>query len=113
MAQYGHSPVTTARLRRDWQYRTTLLAGYSLRDVVAGLPGGPRHPGTLALQQILGDRLLDARRFGGQAEVLAQQRRGQDRRGRVGLVPARDVGRAAVYRLEHAGCRPLRVDVAT
>src|ERR1700729_612577 len=66
-------PCAATSLGRD-------LAGYSLRDVVAGLPGGPGHPGALTFQQVLGHRLLDPGGLGGQAEMLAEQRGGQDRR---------------------------------
>src|SRR6185312_2249460 len=88
------------------------LAGYSLGDVVADLDGGARRPGALALDQILGDGLLDPGGFRGQAQVLAEHGGGQDGRGRVGLALAGDVRRAAVDRLEHARRGPLRVDVA-
>src|ERR1700733_10557910 len=87
-------------------------AGYSLGDVVAYLNRGAGRPGPLALDQIVGDRLLDPRRLGGQPEVLAEHGGGQDRRRRVGLALARDVRRAPVHRLEHGRRGPLRVDVA-
>src|ERR1700759_4477881 len=101
-------PVWPGR-RVAWAGR---LAGYSLGDVVADLDGGARRPGALALDQILGDGLLDPGGFGGQAQVLAEHGGGQDGCGRVGLALAGDVRRAAVDRLEHAGRGPLRVDVA-
>src|SRR5690348_13265465 len=88
------------------------LAGYSLGDVVADFDGGAAGPGALALDQVLGDRLLDPGGLGGQAQVVAEHGGGQDSRRRVGLALARDVGRAAVDRLEHAGRGALRVDVA-
>src|SRR5215468_10259447 len=86
-------------------------AGYSLGDVVADLRGGPPRPRALALHQVVGGGLLDPRRLGGEAEVLTQHGRGQDRSGRVRFLLAREVRGAAVHRLEHAGRGPLRVDV--
>src|SRR5690242_20812035 len=71
------------------------LAGYSLGDVVADLDGGAAGPGALPLDQVLGDRLLDAGGLGGQAQVVAEHGGGQDGRRRVGLALARDVRRAA------------------
>src|ERR1017187_4925563 len=45
--------------------------------------------------------------------MLAEHRCRQDRRGRIRLLLARDVGRAAVHRLEHAGRGALRIDIPT
>src|SRR5215831_5296398 len=87
-------------------------AGYSLGNIVADLGGGSRRPRALPLHQVVRGGLLDPYRLGGKAEVLTQHRRRQDRGGRVSLLLARDVGGAAVHRLEHAGRGPLRVDVA-
>src|SRR6266516_4995063 len=66
-------------------------AGYSLGDVVADLRGGSCRPRPLAFHQIVGGGLLDPRRLGGEAEVLAQHGRRQDRGGRVCLLLARQV----------------------
>ena len=43
------------------------------------------------------------------AEVVEEERAGEDRGGRVGLLLAGDVGGGAVDRLEHGGRRPVGV----
>src|ERR1019366_1328933 len=112
-------PRGNAAASRDrWPERpkplaATRLAGYSPGYVVTYLRGDPRRPRTLALDQVIGDGLLDPGRLGGQAQMLAEHRRRQDRRGRIRLLLARYVGRAAVHRLEHAGRGALRIDIPT
>src|SRR5690606_15111004 len=58
------------------------------------------------------DRRLDPARRLPLAEVVEQQRHRQHGGGRVGHVLARDVGRAAVHRLEHARVTAGDVEVA-
>src|ERR1039457_3198401 len=89
--------------RRPKPLVATRLAGYSPGDVVTALRGDPARRGTLALDQVIGDGLLDPGRLGGQAQMLAEHRRRQDRRGRIRLLLARDVRRAALHRLAPAG----------
>src|SRR5580692_7465507 len=76
-------------MRSRWACRRAgSSAGYSLGDVVADLDRGPRGPGALPLDQVVGDRLLDPRGLGGKPEVLAEHGGGQDGRRGVGLLLA-------------------------
>src|SRR5215468_6096187 len=104
-------PFPSCRAARGHAAPRRGSAGYSLGDVVADLRGGPGRPRALAFHQIVGGGLLDPHCLGGEAEVLAQHGRRQDRGGRVRLLLACEVRGAAVHRLEHAGRGPLRVDV--
>src|SRR6266536_47089 len=72
-----HSP--SCRAARWYSAPGRGSAGYSLGDVVADLRGGSRRPGPLAFHQVVGGGLLDPCRLGGEAEVLAQHGRRQDR----------------------------------
>src|SRR5580765_5431365 len=78
---------------------------------------GGRGPGSTGGARALGEvgrhGCLYSGRLGGEAEVVQEHGYRQDRRRRVGLALACDIGRRAVHRLEHAGRRPRRVDVAT
>src|ERR1700722_4854346 len=107
----SHRRALPARYTEPRPGRPADLSGYPRGDVVADLGSDPRRPGSLPLDQVVGHGLLDAGRLGGQAQVVAQHGRGQDGRGRVGLLLAGNVRRAAVHRLEHARGTPLRVDV--
>src|SRR5262245_992863 len=76
-----HTAIPSCRAARGYSAPGRGSAGYSLGDVVADLRGGSRRPRTLALHQVVGGGLLDPHRLGGEAEVLAQHGRGQDRGG--------------------------------
>src|SRR5690606_24159972 len=84
-------------------------AGHACRDVAAYLVG--RAYGVPALGEVGGDRVLDAYGLLGVPEVVQQERDREDRRRRVGLALARDVGRRAVHRLEHRRRGAVGVDV--
>ena len=62
--------------------------------------------------QVGRDGSLDPGGLVGQPEVVEQQGDRQDRRGRVGHALPRDVGGAAVHRLEHRGVGAAHVEVA-
>src|SRR6478735_12768404 len=111
MRQAGHTKVCPA----VWRIRRRASAGYSGGDRVADLRGTAT-AGRTAARRALGDvgdgRGLDGGGGVGEAEVVEEQRRREDRGGGVGLLLARDVGRGAVDRLEHGGRGPVGVDVA-
>src|SRR5258708_28969489 len=113
-APHGHVPLACnspiSRLAGPKGVMERSLACYALRDVVTDLESGSGRPRSLAIQQVLGDRLLDPRRLGGEPDMLAEHRRRQDRGGRGRLLLARDVGRAALHGLEHARRCQLRGD---
>src|SRR5437773_8165436 len=90
-ARPRHTAIPSCRAARGYSAPQRGSAGYSLGDVVADLRGGPRRPRPLAFHQIVGRGLLDPRRLGGEAEVLAQHSRRQDRGGRVRLLLARQI----------------------
>src|SRR4051794_39384398 len=80
------------------------------RDSVADLRRTAR--GAVPVRQIREDRLLHLTGRLLETDVVQQQRGREDRRGRVGLLLTRDVGRGPVYGLEHAGGCAVGVDVA-
>src|SRR5258707_7005847 len=100
-----HSPIS--RLAGPKGVMERSLACYALRDVVTDLESGSGRPRSLAIQQVLGDRLLDPPPLGGEPDMLSDHRRRQDRRSRVRLLLASQVRLAAVPRLAPARRRQV------
>ena len=91
--------------------RRRRIAATAGGDRVADLGGTADRPG-YSFRHVSDGRALHGGRGVGVPEVVEQQRRGQDRCRRVGLLLAGDVGSRAVHGLEHARGGAVRVDVA-
>src|SRR5690554_4399553 len=99
--------VRTLPVARPWRDGSAGDARRELRPYLGRAAYSAR-----ALGDVSRDGGVDLRRRLGLAEVLEQERNGEDRRGGVRLALARDVGSRAVHRLEHRRRGAVRVDVA-